>query len=332
MAVAFDPIEHPSETLRRELSRELQRSPEGRGLGRVGTIAEWTASVQNRTRPVAFRQPQCVLVAGNHGVAARDISAQPHDAAWTTVKQIAAGGGVARVAAEAAGASIIQINDYLTLPTGAIDRQAAMTPEAFEQAVAHGARVVDQGVDSGVDLFIPGDIGVGNSTVAAAVYGALSRTEPVKVIGRGSGIDDNVWKVKVAAIRDAMFRVRTFSDDVPRVLAELSGPDFAFLVGMFAQAAVRRTPVLFDGLYATVAAYAAERLAPGTKQWIMAGQLSPEPAQMLALQALDIIPVLALDLSLNRGVGALAALPQINLASELVTTVLGPEAPEGAPA
>ena len=101
---------------------------------------------------------------------------------------------------------------------------------------------------------------------------------------------------------------------------------------MFAQAAVRRTPVLFDGLYATVAAYAAERLAPGTKQWIMAGQLSPEPAQMLALQALDIIPVLALDLSLNQGVGALAALPQINLASELVTTVLGPEAPEGAPA
>ena len=96
----------------------------------------------------------------------------------------------------------------------------------------------------------------------------------------------------------------------------------AFLVGLIAQSAVRRTPVLLDGALPTVAAYVAERLAPGTKRWIIAAGLSPEPAHIGCLQALELTPVLALDITAGQATGALAALPQLNMAAEMVGEVL----------
>ena len=200
--------------------------------------------------------------------------------------------------------------------------EPAISPEVWQAAVAAGAEVADSEIDSGTDLIIPGDIGVGNTTVVAAVYGTFTRTEPVKAIGRGSGINDNVWKVKAAAVRDAMFRVRGFRDDTQRVCAELTGPDFAFLVGLIARATARRTPVLIGEAYPATAAYVAERLAPGVKAWLIAGQVTAEPAHVGCLEALGVKPVLALDVKTGQGAGALAALPQLNLAAELAGEVL----------
>lgn len=319
MKIEFPTVDAPSDAIRNGLAIALMKHAAGRGLGRLGEIGAWLASVQNSTTPQPFVQASCVLVAGNHGIAARGISAHASDHAWTQVKQVAAGGGMLCAAAKQCGATVVQVNDYLALATGCIDVEPAMSPETAQAAMLQGTQLADQLVDGGADLLIPADVAVANSTVAAAVYGALSKTEPVKVIGRGSGIDDEVWKQKVAVIRDAMFRVRAFSEEIDRVLAEISGPDFAFLVGFIAQAAVRRTPILIDGVYVTVAAYVAERLAPGTKRWLIAGQLSPEPAHIQCLQAMDLVPVLALDMSFGQGIGALAALPQINLAATLVT-------------
>ena len=139
--------------------------------------------------------------------------------------------------------------------------EPAISPEVWQAAVAAGAEVADSEIDSGTDLIIPGDIGVGNTTVVAAVYGTFTRTEPVKAIGRGSGINDNVWKVKAAAVRDAMFRVRGFRDDTERVCAELTGPDFAFLVGLINRAAARRTPVLIGEALGHVGGCGGVRLA-----------------------------------------------------------------------
>lgn len=318
----FPPIDAPKQSHAHAVADALAGSASGLALGRLGSLAAWVASVQDTHVPAPFARPRAVVVAGTHGIAARGLSVWTEDAGHVQAEQLRAGGGPAQAAARRAGASVRFIGDYLDAPTGAIDVEPAISLEVWEAALAAGAEVADNEIDSGADLIVPGDIGVGNTTIAAAVYGTFTRTEPVRVIGRGSGINDNVWKIKAAAVRDAMFRVRDFRDDTERVCAELTGPDFAFLVGLIAQSAARRTPVLIGEAYPTVAAYVAERLAPGTKAWLIAGQVTSEPAHVGALEALDLKPVLAFDMKTGQGAGALAALPQINLAAELVGEVL----------
>lgn len=320
-APRFPAVEPPDTGRARTVSRLLARSVPGRALGRLGDLGAQLAGVQAGADPAPFARPRAVVVAARHGIAARGLSAWDESATERLLAQLAAGGGPAHSAARAAGATV-RVVDEFDEPTGAIDTSPAMTAAVCADAIARGMQVADEEVDSGTDLIIPGNVGVGDTTIAAAVYGTLTRTEPVLAIGRGSGIDDEVWKIKVAAIRDAMFRARGFADDVERVLAEISGPDMAFLVGLIAQSAVRRTPVLLDGALPTVAAYVAERLAPGTKRWIIAAGLSPEPAHIGCLQALELTPVLALDITAGQATGALAALPQLNMAAEMVGEVL----------
>ena len=116
-----------------------------------------------------------------------------------------------------------------------------------------------------MDLLIAGDLGIGNTTPAAALIGAMTSTEPVVVVGRGTGIDDEGWKRKVTAVRDAMYRVRAIKHDPIAVLKAISSPDLAAMAGFLAQAAVRRTPVLLDGVVVTSAALMANKLAPGAR-------------------------------------------------------------------
>lgn len=318
MAVQFPPVDGPDESRQLAVVEALNASVAGRALGRLGSIGAWVAAVQGADGPQPFSRARAVVVAGNHGVATNGVSAWAADATTAQAEDIAAGGGPANAAARLSGSSIRLIDDFLTTPTGNIAIEPAMSHEACTAAFELGIAVADQEIDAGTDLLIPGDLGVGNTTVAAALFGVFTRTEPVKAIGRGSGINDQAWKVKVEAVRDAMFRVRDFRDNEERVIAEIGGPDFACLVGIIAQAAARRTPVLIDGAYVAVAAYVAERMAPGTKRWLIAGQLSPEPCHLTCVQALGLTPVLALDMTTGQGAGALAALPIINLAAELV--------------
>lgn len=318
MAVEFPAVDAPADAHARRIAEALSQSTSGRALGRLGALGAWIAAVQGRAVPTPFARARAVIVAGNHGIASRGISAWTPEATQTLAEQVAAGAGPAHAAARLANAGVRLIDDYLATPTSPIDVAAAMSAEDFEAAVAYGQQIADSEIDAGTDLLVPGDIGVGNTAIAAALYGTFTFTEPVQAIGRGSGINDEVWKTKVEVIRDAMFRVRKFRDNTERVAAEISGPDFACLVGLIAQAAARKTPVLIDGAYVATAAYVAERLAPGTKRWLLAGQLSPEPAHIGSLQALDLTPVLALDMTTGQAAGALAAVPQLNLAAELV--------------
>ncbi|MEX3504472.1 nicotinate-nucleotide--dimethylbenzimidazole phosphoribosyltransferase [Corynebacterium sp. LK2510] len=318
MAELFAPVDLPDAALRAQVESVLSGSARGRSFGRLGHLGAWIAACQGSLRPAPFDRPRAIVVAGNHGIAARGISAFTPEATTVHVREIAAGGGPVNVAARAANCSVRLIDDWLDSPTGAIDVTDAMSAAEFDSALQRGRDIADQEVDAGTDLLIPGDIGVGNTTVAATVFGVFTRTEPVVAVGRGSGINDEVWKVKVAAVRDAMFRVRDFREDVPRVLAAISSPDFVALVGLIAQAAVRRTPALLDGAYATLAAYVAERLAPGTRGWLYAAQLGAEPAHAVCLTALDLTPLLALDVSTGQGTGGLLALPLLNAAAEMV--------------
>src|SRR6201999_2067802 len=144
-----------------------------------------------------------------------------------------------------------------------IDAEDALTEDEVNAALAAGKSIVDEEVDAGADLLVAGDMGIGNTTPAAVLVAALTGTEPVAVVGRGTGIDDNTWMRKTAAIRDALRRAKPVTADPVALLRTVAGADITAMAAFLAQAAVRRTPVVLDGVVSGAAALVAEELAPG---------------------------------------------------------------------
>jgi nicotinate-nucleotide--dimethylbenzimidazole phosphoribosyltransferase len=147
----------------------------------------------------------------------------------------------------------------------------------------------------------------------------LTGAEPVAVVGRGTGIDDRAWMRKAAAIRDALRRARKVAGDPIALLRTSGGADLAAMAGFLAQAALRRTPVVLDGMVVTSAAAVAEQLAPGARQWWVAGHRSVEPAHSIVLDHLKLKPLLELDMRLGEGSGAVVALPLVLMAARILT-------------
>lgn len=327
IAASFGPVEAPDEGAQIRMAEILASTPRGRSYGRLGTVAVLAAGWHGEVPPRPLTQARVVVFAGDHGIAARGVSAHEPGASLRQATEIQAGGGAVHSMARAAGATVRAVDvsldheawgdERVSRSCGAIDVEDAMDPAQLERAVEIGRSVADQEIDAGADLLIPGDLGVGGTTVAAALMGMYTRTEPVAVVGPGSGGDDETWKRKVAVIRDAMFRVRHLRAEPLEVLRKIGSPDIAALVGFIGQAVHRRTPVLLDGALVTVAGYLVHRLADGADKWFLAGQLTPEPSHLLALQKLDLTPLLALEMTTGQGVGALAALPLITSAIEL---------------
>jgi nicotinate-nucleotide--dimethylbenzimidazole phosphoribosyltransferase len=198
--------------------------------------------------------------------------------------------------------------------SGNIAIEDALSADEVAAAIEAGRRIADEEVDSGADLLIAGDMGIGNTTAATTLIAALTNSEPVAVVGRGTGIDDAGWARKTAAIRDALYRARGLSADPVGLLRVCGGADFAAIAGFCAQAAVRRTPMLLDGVVVTAAALVADRLAPGARQWWQAGHRSTEPAHALALRRLDLDPIVDLQMRLGEGTGAAVALSVVRAA------------------
>lgn len=286
------------------------------------------SSCQGVCPPRPIRDPRIIVFAGDHGVAQRGVSAYPAEVSLQMAANIQAGGAAINVLGRAAGASVRVVDvsldhdaegeDRVRRSCGSIDAEDAMTELEVLRAIQVGQRIADQEVDSGADLLIAGDLGIGNTTPAAALVGAMTKSEPVVVVGRGTGIDDEGWKRKVAAVRDAMFRVRNQHHDAITVLRAISSPDLAAMAGFLAQASVRRTPVILDGVVVTSAAIMANKLAPGARQWWLAGHRGAEPAHKLALRALKLEPLLDFKMRLGEGSGAAVALPIVKAAVDIM--------------
>jgi nicotinate-nucleotide--dimethylbenzimidazole phosphoribosyltransferase len=198
--------------------------------------------------------------------------------------------------------------------SGNIAVEDALTDDEVAAAIEAGRRVADEEVDAGADLLIAGDMGIGNTTPATTLIAATTGSEPVAVIGRGTGIDDAGWIRKTAAVRDALYRARLAGPDPVALLRICGGADLAAMAGFCAQSAVRRTPLLLDGVVVTAAALVADKLAPGARQWWQAGHRSTEPAHTVALAHLDLEPIVDLRMRLGEGTGAAVALPIVRAA------------------
>jgi nicotinate-nucleotide--dimethylbenzimidazole phosphoribosyltransferase len=297
-------------------------------LGRLEDLSVWIASCQGHCPPRQFDRARVVVFAGDHGVARSGVSAYPPEVTRQMVANIDAGGAAINVLADIAGATV-RVADLavdadaaserigahkVRRGSGDITMRDALTDGETVAAIAAGRAIADEEVDGGADLLIAGDMGIGNTTVAAVLVAALTNAEPVAVVGFGTGIDDAAWARKTAAVRDALFRARLVLPDPVGLLRCCGGADLAAMAGFCAQAAVRRTPLLLDGMAVTAAALVAERLAPGARQWWQAGHRSTEPGHLLALAALDLDPILDLRMRLGEGTGATAALPVLRCA------------------
>lgn len=315
-APRFAPVSAPNPDIAaaaRDRQRQLTK-PDG-ALGRLEELSVWVAACQNRCPPETFQHPRVVVFAGDHGVAAAGVSAYPPSVTAQMVRNIEAGGAAINVLAALAGASVRVADIAVGRPSGNIAVEDALTEEQAHAALAAGIALADAEIDSGADLLIAGDMGIGNTTPATVLVAALTGSEPVAVVGRGTGVDDAGWARKTAAVRDALRRTKDVRADPVALLARAGGADLAAITGFVAHAAVRRTPVLLDGLVVTAAALVAEQLAPGARQWWLAGHRSTEPAHSLALQRLRLDPVLDLQMRLGEGSGALVALPVLQAAA-----------------
>ena len=315
-APRFAPVSAPNPDIAaaaRDRQRQLTK-PNG-ALGRLEELSVWVAACQNRCPPETFQHPRVIVFAGDHGVAAAGVSAYPPSVTAQMVRNIEAGGAAVNVLAALAGASVRVADIAVGRPSGNIAVEDALTEEQAHAALAAGIALADAEIDSGADLLIAGDMGIGNTTPATVLVAALTGSEPVAVVGRGTGVDDAGWARKTAAVRDALRRTKDVRADPVALLARAGGADLAAITGFVAHAAVRRTPVLLDGLVVTAAALVAEQLAPGARQWWLAGHRSTEPAHSLALQRLRLDPVLDLQMRLGEGSGALVARPVLQAAA-----------------
>lgn len=324
----FPPVEVPDGAAHRQATqRQAQLTKPAGSLGRLEAIGVWVAACQGACPPQVFTGPRVVVFAGDHGIAAHGVSAYPSAVTAQMVQNFLDGGAAVNALARGAGAGVRVVDMAVDADTpevvgahkvrrgsGSIDREDAMTAAQTHEAITAGRTVADEEIDAGADLLIAGDMGIGNTTPAAVLIAALTGSEPVAVVGRGTGIDDQTWMRKAAAIRDALRRARKVVADPVALLRTAAGADLAALAGFLAQAAVRRTPVILDGVVVGAAALVAERLAPGARRWWQAGHRSTEPGATPVLDHLELVPILDLDMRLGEGCGALAALPVVTAA------------------
>ncbi|MFE7523846.1 nicotinate-nucleotide--dimethylbenzimidazole phosphoribosyltransferase [Streptomyces halstedii] len=356
-----DLIERPDGGVRRDAEERRERLlvPPG-SLGRLDELGEWLSAAQQSVPVRPVDRPRVVLFAGDHGVAELDVSGRAAGSTHELVRAVLDGSSPVAVLARRFSVPVRVVDagldcDPELLPeavvrhrvrrgSGRIDVEDALTAEEAEQAVRLGMRIADEEADSGTDLVVLGDLSVGGTTAASTLIAALCGTDASVVTGRGgAGIDDLAWMRKCAAIRDALRRARPVLGDQVELLAAVGGADLAAMTGFLLQSAVRRMPVVLDGVVSAACALVAQRAAFRAPDWWLAGQVSGEPAQAKALDRMALTPLLDHGLTVGEGSGALLALPLVQAAAALAAELPeraeeagpvdeDPEAPEDAEA
>jgi nicotinate-nucleotide--dimethylbenzimidazole phosphoribosyltransferase len=195
--------------------------------------------------------------------------------------------------------------------TANLRREPAMSRALCEQALAVGSELID---DSGAaDLFIGGEMGIGNTTAAAALACALLSVPAAQLVGRGTGVNDAMLQNKVQVVADALLCHCTEATSALQLLQCLGGLEIAALAGAYIRAAQCGIPVLVDGFICTVAALAAVSLNPSVKPWLLFSHCSAERGHRLLIEHLGVRPLLDLDLRLGEGSGAAMAVPLLRL-------------------
>ncbi len=282
--------------------REAELTKPAGSLGRLEELTAWLASWQGRAAPRLDRVRVAVF-AGNHGVAARGVSAFPASVTEQMVLNFERGGAAVCQLAKLAGAELHVCALDLEQPTGDITREPALDAAAFADAVAVGNAVVADDLD----LLAIGEMGIANTTVAAAVAAKLLGGSGSDWVGRGTGVDDDGLARKAAAVDAALARHTEVTEPLD-VLRCLGGKELVAMAAAVAAARARGIPVLVDGFVATAAVLALERHAAGALEHCRLAHLSAETGHRRLAEAMALRPLLALDMRLGEASGAALAI------------------------
>jgi len=270
-------------------------------LGRLEKLAIWVAGWQGTDRPRAAN-PQIAIFAGNHGVTAKGVSAFPAEVTVQMVANFAHGGAAINQLAKAFGARLDVHSLDLDRPTADFTEAPAMS----EAEVVAALRTGFEAVDPKADLFVAGEMGIGNTTAAAAIATALFGG--VGWAGRGTGVDDEGLRRKEAAVAAGVERHKALLTDPLEVLRCLGGREIAAMAGSILGARMARVPVILDGFIACAAAAVLAKAAPGALDHCVAGHQSAEGAHARLLEKLGKEPLLSLGLRLGEGSGGALAI------------------------
>jgi nicotinate-nucleotide--dimethylbenzimidazole phosphoribosyltransferase len=297
-------------------------------LGRLEALGVQLAALQRRLPPRVERAAVLVCAA-DHGVVAEGVSAYPREVTAHMVANFLRGGAAINRLAEALGAEVWVLDvgvDAELAPhprllsakvrrgTRNLAREDALTPAEASAAWEAGRRAAAQALAGGAEVFVPGDMGIGNTTAAAALVAALTGAAPEAVIGPGTGVGAEGRARKRAAVAAALARLDATADPWARAAA-VGGLELLAIAGATVEAAARGAVVLLDGFPVTAGALVAAALAPAVRPWLVAGHRSAEPGHAVALGALGLTPLLDLGLRLGEGTGAVLALPLLRAAA-----------------
>jgi nicotinate-nucleotide--dimethylbenzimidazole phosphoribosyltransferase len=298
-------------------------------LGRLEELVVWLAGVTGTPTPPVDRR-RVVVAAGDHGVAMRQrVSAWPSEVTAQMVATFLSGRAAISTLAAAGDASIVVVDvgvaspipavaatspntRFLSVPIrpGTSDFTAgpAMSRDEALAAIAVGLAIVDEALADRTLLLAIGEMGIGNTTSAAALVAMMTGREPRDVTGRGTGVDDEGWQRKVDAVSRGIEANQPDRTDPIGVLAALGGFEIAALVGVIAGAAANRVPLVLDGFITGAAALVACGLEPSIAPRLVAGHRSVEPGHAIVLDRLGLRPLLDLDLRLGEATGAALAM------------------------
>lgn len=307
------------------LSRQSQLTKPTGALGRLEILSAQLAGIAGHLDWLP-QKPIVIVCAGDHGIAERGVSAYPRSVTKQMVLNFLNGGAAINILADQMGASLMVvdagvagilpkhemlISEKINYGTADFSEGMAMSFGQADKAMQIGLRIANRVIDEGANVIVTGEMGIGNTSSAAAIIAAMTNTSADQVTGRGTGINSEQFETKVALIDQALALHAPVDEDT---LPKLGGYEIAVLVGVMIGAAARRTPVILDGVVTAAAALIAAKIDNEAVNYFIAGHRSVEPGHTLALHALGLTPVLELSMRLGEGSGAILALPILEAA------------------
>lgn len=321
------PVSSRAAAAAREHQLRLTKPPGS--LGRLESAGEQLCAIAGVCPPPVPSPVAVAVFAGDHGVLAEGVSPWPAEVTAQMVANFCAGGAAINVLARHAGASVVVVDVGVATPcpphpslieanvrrgTANLAVEPAMSLDECRAAFEVG-REVALSADAG--CLVTGEMGIGNTTPSACLIAAFTGLSAEEVTGRGTGIDDAMWAVKVGVVSRALARHGAV-DDPMAALASLGGLEIAALAGFITGGAERRVPVVVDGVIACAALLAAAAMEPEVLGYCIAGHRSTEPGASAALSFLGLAPLLDLELRLGEGSGACLAVPVLQAAAKIL--------------
>ncbi|GGJ38312.1 nicotinate-nucleotide--dimethylbenzimidazole phosphoribosyltransferase [Deinococcus roseus] len=321
-----------AQALQNALERQNQLTKPPKSLGKLETLGIRLAGILGTEKP-EIKNPVAIVCAGDHGVCEEGVSAFPASVTPLMVLNFLASGAAVNAIARTVGAKVQVINagvnadlpDHPALVNTPVSKgtrnlrlESALTRKEAEQAVLLGAEVARQAIQAGAGILVPGEMGIGNTTPAAAITARMLDLDPAQVTGRGTGISDEGLAHKIQVIADALGRKASDNQDPLGVLADLGGLEIAAMTGVMLAGAAHRVPVVIDGFIAGSAALIAAALSPLAAQYFFASHQSVEIGHIRQLIHLGLEPLLNLDMRLGEGTGGVLCVPILQAAASVL--------------